>query len=508
MQHAVCSSSCATCSAASNTSCLSCSSAYYFTPFNGTCTPQCFSPYAPNAQTRTCELQNSDAQSLNSTLQEIINNAFSPSSNMSLESKGGLLNSLSTTIANFYSTNYGTGSNGCPTCNGNGVCQYNPLYLKSLCECDSGWIGDGCSISQADSASLQALTASIITQISQVPLRLTMSSTWSQPYLETLLALTNPSYSTLSDVQASLNLISGIITSDYNGKTTNDVFDPIKMTIATQIIDSCMSYVYKTDCYLQQTSSQEIFNTSMKRLSELGVLQLWQKQPGPDTYLLESTNLEIFSRRVSANELNGLQITPPNGPIIVMKSTSSVLPSSSGDATDIQIIFWKSNLLICPQIQKEDNAPPLVMSINNKDTLTPSPQADQLSAKISYPITSASQSYSSCSQGCTPTTQTINGAKYFECECAKISSLSISRQSQGFFERSNIFKLAQAAALLAYDYLGSWAFWMLWGLTVWFILTFVFIKFRIAKPLRFSYKIKENKLPAQTPSLGHLQSGK
>ena len=212
---------------------------------------------------------------------------------MSLESKGGLLSNLSSTIANFHSTNYGSDddtSSGCSTCSGNGVCEYNPLYLKSMCECDAGWIGDSCSISQAESASLQALTSSIIKEISQVPLSLTMSSTWSQSYLETLLALTNPSYSTLNDVQASLNLISGIITSDYNGKTTNDVFDPIKMTIATQIIDSCMSYVYKTDCYLQQTSSQEIFNTSMKRLSELGVLQLWQKSADSDPCLLDSTN--------------------------------------------------------------------------------------------------------------------------------------------------------------------------------------------------------------------------
>ena len=226
------------------------------------------------------------------------------------------------------------------------------------------------------------------------------------------------------------------------------------MTIATQIIDSCMSYIYKTDCYLQKDSSQEIFNTSMKRLNELSVLQLWQKPPGPEAYILESTNLEIYSRRVNANQLNGLETIPPNGPIIVMQSRSN---SSSGDTVDIGIIFWKSNLLVCPKTQKEDNAPPVVMmAVNNPDTLQPASQADQLSAKISYPITSNSaQSYSNCPTGCNPTIQVRNGAKYFQCECAQISSLSSSSQTLGFFERSNVYKLALASALLTYDYYHS-----------------------------------------------------
>ena len=458
----------------------------------------------------TCELQISDAETLQSTLEEMMNTALSSSSNLTAEAQGVYIDSLTTTIEDFYSSNYGmsnttssTTSSGCTSCSGNGVCQYNALYLVDTCQCNTGWTGDSCAISSADDALLQALKTAIFEQIAAANLSLTFSSNWSQPYLDALLTLINPSACSLTDAQSSINIVANIINNDYNLKTVNDTFDPQKMTVTTQIIDSCLTCVYETDCLLENDISQQVYNTSVQLLTELAVLQLWQKLPDSGIYTLDSTNLEVLSDRVSASKLNGLVIAPPDAAKIVFQQKSTSASSSS--AVDIEMTIWKTNIMICPSVQKEENTPPPVtISINNQDSLTSSPVTDELSASISYPITSSSssQTYSDCSSGCSASITTDpDGTKYFQCNCQQLSALSSSNQLKGFFAASNLYKLAMAGALSTFDYLHAWPFWMLWALFVWVFLTIFAIKARIVKPFRYGAKINIRAENARMPRL-------
>ena len=490
-----CHSSCATCSGPSNTTCTSCQPSLYFTSPQGTCTAQCSSPYSAVSKTKTCEIQALDAHGLNSTLQSLMTDTLSSSSNMSTESKGDFLASLSTIIADFNAENYGTDSNSngsslttCTTCSGNGECGYNELYLTDTCQCDDGWDGDSCSISEVDRQALQDLTQKILNEIRSVPLRLTMSAVWSKPYLDALLTLTNPSFCALSDVQSALEIVDNLITSDYNQKTTADEFDPVKMTVTAQIINSCMSYIYKNDCYLQTITSQQIYNTSLQALTKLAALQLWQKAPNSGSYTLDTTDFQLYSERVTADQLNGYTIAPPNAPIIVLQQASSSSSSlSSTEPVDIQVVFWKNNLMACPQTKKEDNSPPLVsLSLNNQDTIVTASYASQLSAEISYPISSGGQTFTNCSSGCDSSVVTSSdGNKYFKCTCQSLSSLSTQSQALGLFARSELYKIFLAGALATFDYLGSWAFWMLWSMMAWLLLTLFAIKARIVTPFTY-----------------------
>ena len=432
-------------------------------------------------------------------------------SNASLESQGTFLESLSTTITNFNTENYGStasssssSSSSCTTCNGNGVCQYNPLYLKDTCQCDPGWIGDTCSVSQSDSLVLQNLTQRILNEISAVPLRLTMNATWSEPYLNALLELTNPSLCAITDLQRSLDIVSKIITNDYNVKTTVDVFDPVKMTVTAKIINSCMSCIYKTDCFMQSVSSKQLYNTSIEALTKLATLQLWQKLPNSGNYTIDTDDFQLYSLRVTPDKLNGITIAPPNAPIIVLQQASQ---SSGTTPVDIQLVFWKKNLMSCPQTQKEENTPPVVsMTLNEQDKTTPSSLSSQLSAQISYPLSSSGQRYSNCSAGCTSAiVEGSGGTKYFQCTCKDLSSLSSKSQAQGIFAKSDLYKLLLADALVNFDYLGSWAFWMLWGLHAWLILTLFLIKAMIVRPLKFSAYASQTAIKSLRQSLQDIE---
>ena len=504
ISHLDCHSSCANCTAGSNTSCVSCPSSSYFTALNGTCTKSCYSPYAANTQTKTCELQITSAQSLDTTLQSMMNDALS--SNLTNEEKGDYLNTLSSTIENFYSDNYGmnndtSSSAACSTCSGNGESQYDSVYLTKKCHCSDGWTGECCSISNTDAASIQNLKTQIINQIAQTPLSLTVASNWTQPYLDTLLSLINPSYCSLSDVQSSMKIVANIINTDFTQKTANDIFDKDKMEVTVQIIDSCLICVYKTDCLLSAISSQEIYNSSIDLLTKLSVLQLWQKAPDSGTYTLDSTNVLVLSERVSLSNLNGHTIEPPGYPKIVFQQKTPA--TSSSGAADIQLIIWKTNLLACPNIQKENNSPPPVsVSLNEPDTLNPSSAQNQLSAQISFPI-SAGQTYSNCSTGCKAS---VSGG-YLNCDCQSLSSLSATTQMKGFFEQSNIYKLAMASALATFDYLHAWPFWILWGLLVWIVLTFVCLKFRIIRPLRYNVRFDKSSGTVRMPDTKRLNLG-
>ena len=431
-------------------------------------------------------------------------------SNSSLESQGTFLESLTTTIANFNTENYGStasssSSSSCTSCNGNGVCQYDPLYLKETCQCDSGWIGDACSVSQPDSLALQNLTQRILDEISSVPLRLTMNATWSESYLNALLELTNPSLCAIIDLQRSLDIVSNIITSDYNSKTTADVFDPIKMTVAAKIINSCMRCIYKTDCFMQSVASQQLYNASIEALTKLATLQLWQKPPNSGNYTIDTDDFQLFSMRVTSDKLNGLTIAPPNAPIIVLQQGS---PSSGTTPVDIQLVFWKNNLLACPQTQQEENTPPVVsITINEQDKTTSSSFGSQLSAQISYPVSSG-QGYSNCSAGCTSAiVEGSGGTKYFQCNCKDLSSLSSQSQTLGIFAKSDLYKLLLADALVNFDYLGSWAFWMLWGLHAWLILTLFLIKAMIIRPLKFNAYVYQTGKQEESISMSIQKTG-
>ena len=427
------------------------------------------------------------------------------SSNFTTAQKGDYLSTVSTTIESFYSDTYGIGGNSsssaaCSNCTGNGDPQYSSVYLTQVCQCSSGWTGDCCSISSTDEASLQNIKTRIINQIAQTPLSLTVASTWTQPYLDTLLSLVNPSYCSLSDVQSSMKIVTNIINTDYNSKTTSDIFDKNKMEVAAQIIDSCLACVYKTDCLFASTSSQEVYNSTTELLGKLSVLQLWQKAPDSGTYTLDSTNVLVLSERVSISKLNGHTISPPNSPKVVFQQKSD--PPSSG-AVDIKLIIWKTNLIVCPNIQKDNNSPPPVsVSLNEPDSLTASTVESKFSAQISYPLING-QAYSNCSSGCKAS---VSG-EYLVCDCQSLSNLTSTSQMKGFFKQSNLYKLAMAAALAHFDYLGAWPFWILWGLLVWIILTLICLKWRIVQPLRYHIKYNFAAGTAKFPHKNHLKMG-
>lgn len=490
--HQDCHASCTACNGPSNSHCSACSPSYYFLAAQQLCTTSCPPPYSPITQDRTCAITKVDSLTLNETLHPQITSALSASPPLSLFDEGTFLKGVTDTITQFKITNYGTTTAACPDCSGNGDCKNSELYLKDFCFCSSGWIGDSCNIPQTDVSYLQSLDRIILDEIaSKVSQGISLKTTsLSQSYLDSLLKIVSTPPILLEQVQQVMSIISSIVNSDFSSKTPSDNFDDIKMTIAAQIIDYCMQYIHNTDCYLQQSSSQSLFTSATTILTLIGSLQLWNKDVNSN-HTIDCTDYQLFATRVYQSDLNGLVISPPNQPSIVLKGGSSL--STDTTPVDIQVLFWKNNLLSCPSVQKEDSTPPPIsLAVNMQNTVQFAEISKSLSADISYPVTNG-QKYTNCSSGCTfAIIQGANDQMNYQCKCGTIESLSVSRQAANIFERSNIFKLAQAAALATFNYLGSWAFWMLWGISVWIILTIISIKWKIISPLIYrAYRKKK-----------------
>ena len=386
---------------------------------------------------------------------------------------------MTQTINQYKQSNYQNSLSACPSCSGNGNFQYSEVYLTNLCMCDNGWLGICCDVQQTDSAQLESLQLSVLNEMSQVPMSLTTTSE-SLPYLNSILSIVSTVPVTYSVVSSTMSLVSKLIAQDFNVKAPAHVFDPQKMQVAAQIIDICMQYIFRVDCNNELATSRALYDSSIKCLNQLGVLQLWGKAADSKPYTLNTTDFILFSARVPPSNLAGFTIQEPNLPKIVLSGSSS--GSSGSDPVDIQAVFWVYNLLACPQTQKADNTPPVVsVAVNTKDSTESSSYSSNVAATISYPVT-AGQTYSNCSNSaCTPK---LNGG-YYECSCPKLDSLS-STKTLNIFQKSNLSKLAEAAALLTYQYLSSWVFWILWGMIVWLLISLTCIKARIVKPLRYS----------------------
>ena len=448
--------------------------------------------------------QQADASTLSQTLQALIDQMLSspPSSSSNattLQDAGSFLNNIANTVSNFQNSNFEVGDPSqqqqqcLASCNDNGICQYQEEYLQYQCQCSSGWTGPSCATSTSDQSAIEAISLKIINTMSSVPLSLTMGSTWSQSYLESLLVLSNSSFSTISVTKQALSIIKNVVDSDFTSKTSSDVFDPVKMTIAAQVLDNCLQYVFKTDCYIQTQDSQAIFNDVLQILEKLGVLNLWQKPADSGNYSLHTTDFELYSERVSPQKLSSHTIAQPNQARIVLQSGSSTSTSST-TPVDIQILFWKNNLMACPLTQKENNQPPLVsMAINEKDTTTQSAYSSAVSAQIAYPA-QPNQKYTNCSSSSCTMSAIIDssGATFYQCNCPNLNSMSATAQKQQQLF-SNFAKLANAAALLSFDFLSSWVFWIIWAQVVWFFLTAFAIRARIIRPFTFSTRRKTTK---------------
>ena len=485
-----CDSSCATCTAGLNTSCVTCPSTRYFTSSLRTCTSTCSPPYTAITESKTCMIVNTDTSTLNQQLSQILSDLSTPtvSSPCSpIQDFGSSLKSIGDSIVSYENSNIATDSSPCPQCSSNGQCQQSELYLKELCICNDGWVGDSCSISVVDSQNLEDITLKVLKKIGTVSscLRLTVDAQ-SQDFLQTILNMLTKPVVTSKIVTEALSIIKRIVDQDYAIKGDSDVFDPVKMTVAAQIVNKCMRFVYNTDCFLQQASAQGIYSDSTKILDELGSLQLWKKPVDSGSYSLETDDFEVYSNRVSASALPSTVISIQNQPKIVLGGGDS--SSSSNTApVDLRVVFWKTNLFSCPQTQKQNaTVTPVSIAISDVDSTTPSPAASSISAQISYPITSDSSPNLSCASGCTgKVVPDSSGQSFFQCSCDSVSTLSSNNQLLSVFTSSNAYKLFMAGALAGYQYLSSWTFWLLLGLASWYILTMVCIRAKIISPLMF-----------------------
>ena len=225
---------------------------------------------------------------------------------------------------------------------------------------------------------------------------------------------------------------------------------------------------------------------------KLGVLQLWQKEADQGDYIIETSTFELYSSRVSLENLAGASIprqAASDKPQIVLGSSSN--ESSSTNATsgdkpiDIHVVYWKTDLFNCPKLRKQDSPPQISISLNEKDSIAASTEVPDMELEVKHPVI-AGKTYNTCSEGCTSSTTTDSaGIPRFQCSCESIASMRPSAQLVSLIKDSNVYKIAKFAALKSYKLLSSWAFWFLLILLMAYAISLSCITFKAVNPLKF-----------------------
>ena len=206
-----------------------------------------------------------------------------------------------------------------------------------------------------------------------------------------------------------------IVKNDYNIKSTQEKFDSEKLELAADILAECLSIVYKTDCFMKDDISREVYKDTTSALDQLSVLQLWGKPVDLGNYTIKTSLFEIYSTRVSPDNVVNLTIISEGKPQVDLRSNASTTTNLSQDseAVDIHAIFWATNIFSCPRHILEDSLPPPVsVSVNEQDSDLEWRYAKELSAKMSYPASNG-RNFSNCSSGCSPTVEQDGEGRQF-----------------------------------------------------------------------------------------------
>ena len=198
--------------------------------------------------------------------------------NVSVEQKGYFFKGISESIKEFEEKNEAFAVSGCPKCSGNGVCtKEDPLYLMPKCECHEGWVGLMCNLDEEENGELEQINLELLDAISKAQLRLTTGGS-NMEYLNAVLTLVSSPMNTDRETASALSIISNVIHEDYMRKDSDDTFDRAKMTVAAQVIDICLQYIYNTDCMIEADLSRQLYNQSLEARSPSAMAE--RSRPG------------------------------------------------------------------------------------------------------------------------------------------------------------------------------------------------------------------------------------
>ena len=473
-----CDEACLSCVGPSDQLCSKCASGYYRNPFDMTCISSCPDPLSEDSSTMDCAIPDSDPVYYSNDFQ-IAFDAGTLKVHESMRTQR--IQAVTELLLNFESQKSGSG---CPTCSSQGSCNYFSDYKSEKCVCNDGFNGTNCFLTSYQASSLQLATTNIFNYISSQASLLDLKTNTNDmtAYLDSMLRLVSSSFTTDAEVENAFNVIQKIVVQGLSSRGANDQFDPSKLQKILQIYDACLQYVNSQDCNIEKQVSQDIYNASVALFNNLSILQLNGKTINNTQSILNSTHIDLGSIRMQGSVGANLSFgTPP--------TIAQFAPQIELDPRiilDVHVAHWKTDLANCPNDRNSSKPPLLLVTINDMNSALSSQYSGNFSARLFYPV-EAGQKYAGCENSCNPSSIILGVLSYFECFCSSVSSLNSSLVLFKLFAESNFWKLLKWSALANYDYLHSWAFWMLFALFCWYLLSLLAINLRIISPL--SYKI-------------------
>lgn len=467
---------CKSCWDSSQFSCLSCSDGLLYDPFDLSCVTSCPTPLTLDVNENRCVFDSDSILNFESYVTRVI----SSGKGMSLRSHAQFILNLAEQLAKLEEKWILEGSSPCPSCSGNGQCLYDKIYAQNTCECTADWVLPTCSLTRSDALMIERIRINIIETIKNVTLKFTDDKS-SEVYLQALIILSKNDYRGDNQVLQTLSKIVDIIEDDYSSTSAIVDFDRTKLQLALTLTGSLIEQAHSKDCFFQLKTWRGFYTDALNAVLKIGALQLRTKPTGGPNYAIQSSNLELVSKRVTLNPKNPtprVSIRRVDGTTTVTLSNSSEVPEYT---FDVHAIFWNSDLFSCPIMRKRsNNLGPVTLNVVTEDSIIESPSENFFSATVSY---SSSDSAGACGIQCTGESNIQTGL--WTCTCPKAIRINLYRKLSHAFDASAQWIAEANAVPDIVSRLSSWAFWMLIALALWFGASQGMILLRIHSPNRF-----------------------
>ena len=447
-----------------------CSNTSYLQPYpdNTTCEEFCPQGTWANDINRTCD----SCHPLCATCQRPQENActtctteyyFDNDSNMCLTQKQ-LFNLIELEEALLLTTS--TTSN-CPSCSGNGHCEYFKEYVEDRCICKSGYMGPSCSHAQTNVLKVldkKMALLNLIEEMMNTNKTRDVNFTMISSYIADLLK--NPVASDSSLIGKCLQLTQHMITLNH----TENNFEQLPSQVLNNLLDvstNSLETLHQTDCLLEDSNTKELYNRSLDLVQQIGSVNLARMRESPDeTNILENDHISLFSDTMTLSQLNVEQtkVTRQDDlPAFLLEYDATFTSDAANieEEVDVQAILWKKNTFYCPNDSKATSVSVFNVEIYEEGTDIPHPVVDHTRLKAFYPLNSGKGCQTACSRVMDASLEMI------ECHCPKLSEISLKRQLLSVFENSNLRKLANLSAIKDFEASQSAVFWVLVAIFMW-----------------------------------------
>jgi len=264
---------------------------------------------------------------------------------------------------------------------------------------------------------------------------------------------------------------------NYTFNLEEKTLDDRQSKSVAEILDNMIAYSTLTDCEFQTEFSQRLIEQASAYLAKITQSTMDDKMTNEEATTLTTINFDLIVGKFTECSITEQEFkTSSNAPSIVFQNKDKNSANCSKEVT-LSYYAINSNIFDCSQ-QKNVSKTALGIEIKDKDGNN---LADDFNANVLMPPGT------SCPTGCV---RTIHSQP---CLCERLSVFDVRSKLTNIFRNSNLNKILNFNALQDWKFWESAAFWGIFFLISWYLLTLIIIckwmsKYSLLQTMKTPYR--------------------